>query len=89
MGGLGDGDDVALDEEAEGDLGCGFAEASADLLEGFVGEEVGFAFGEGGPTFGLDVVFGHGLTGEFLLVEDVGFDLVDLGRDFGEGGEVG
>ncbi len=43
---LGDGDDVALGEPAEHDLGDGLAVGGADLGQGGVGEQVVAALGE-------------------------------------------
>lgn len=62
--GLGDGDDTALGQPAQYDLGDGPAVFLADLGEERVGEQVVLAFGEAAPGLDLHPV----LTREVLIV---------------------
>ncbi len=51
------------------------------LIEGCVIEEIVAAFSERPPGFELDVVTVHVGLGLNLLIEDVGFNLIDHGED--------
>ena len=86
--GLGDDDDVALDEPAQDDLGDGLAVRGADLAEDRVGEDVVLALGERAPGLDLHAVLAHERLVGGALVERVRLDLVDRRRDLVVGDEV-
>ena len=86
--GLGDDDDVALDEPAQDDLGDGLAVRGTDLAEDGVGEDVVLAFGERAPGLDLHAVLAHDRLVGDALVERVRLDLVDGRRDLVVGDEV-
>lgn len=77
VGGLGDRHHVGLEQEAQGDLGCGSAILFADLVQDGVVEEIVAALGEGAPALAPHAVSHHDLMGLGLLLERMGLHLVD------------
>lgn len=81
---LGNDHHIALQQEAQSDLGGAFAVLRTDLLQGGRIEEVVLSLGKGSPGHDLRAVLLEVLLGDFLLLEDVGFHLIDGGLDLGE-----
>ena len=77
MSRLRDDDDVALGEVAQCDLCCGLAILLTDGCQHGIGEETVFAFSQWPPCHMSDAELIHVLTGDLLLLEDVGLNLVD------------
>lgn len=84
MDGLRDDDDIVLEQEAQGDLCGGLSILCADGGQNRVGEHILAALCERTPRLDLAAVLFQVLLGDLLLLEDVGFDLIDRRLDLGE-----
>ena len=82
--GLRDDDDIALEQEAQGDLCGGLSILCADGGQNRVGEHIFAALCERTPRLDLAAVLFQVLLGDLLLLEDVGFDLIDRRLNLGE-----
>ena len=84
MRGLGDHDNITLEQEAQGGLCGGFAVLLADLGQNGVGEHILAAFRKRAPGFDLAAVFLEIFFGRLLLLKHMCFDLVDGRLDLRE-----
>lgn len=88
MGGFRDHDDAALNEPAQHDLSGALAVLHPDFSDRCVFEQASAAFSEGRPGFLQDIIFFHDFMGGLLLIEHMGFHLIDHRLDAGEQCEI-
>ena len=79
---------VALNQEPKGRLGGRFAVFLSDSHQHGIGEAALFPFGKGTPGFVLHAIFFHIFMGNLLLLEHMGFHLLDGGRHLRELAEI-
>ena len=81
MARLGNGDDAALDEEAQTDLSCRLAVLLSDGLQYRIRKEVIFSGREGAPCFHLRAMLLKDGLQMLLLVKGMSFYLIDCRND--------
>ncbi len=88
MGGLGDDDHAALEQEAEGRLCRGLAVAGRHCAQHRIVEVIVSALRKRAPGFDLRPIALHHSFGGFLLLEQMRLHLIHRRSDFTEVGKV-
>ena len=88
VGGFRDYHDIALQKETQSDLCSTYTVLLAEFAQHGICKEIFSSLGKRSPRFVLYTVFFHILVGGFLLLENMGFHLIDCWFNLNEVAQI-